>query len=388
MIHLRGMTWKHDRGLAPMVATAKKFAETHPGVNLSWEARSLSEFGEAPVEHLAEQYDLVVLDHPYVGALARTRCFLALDEFLSPEQLQNFAADSTGPSWPSYTMDGHQWALPIDAAAQVMGYRADLLEKAGVAVPVTWDDVFAVARIRRGFVSMPLFPLDAFLAFCSICANAGDPAFTQPGQVVQRKTGEYALDLLRRLRDVSLPEAPTMNPIATWERMSTADDIAYCPLAFGYSNYARTAYRKHRLSFGATPSAGRGPIGATLGGAGLAVSAHCRERDTALAYAFWVASPECQRTLYVESGGQPGSRNAWTDKAANTLTAGYFRSTLPVLDQSWLRPRYEGFEAYQNRGADIVTGFLLGAITAREALEELERALPRQSWRITWPTPD
>jgi multiple sugar transport system substrate-binding protein len=377
LIRLRGMTWKHDRGLAPMVATAKKFSETHPEVTIEWEARSLSEFGEAPVEHLAEQYDLVVLDHPYVGALARTRCFLALDDFLSPEQLQTFASDSTGPSWPSYTMNG-QWALAIDAAAQVTGYRADLLEKAGVALPVTWEDVFAVARIRRGFVSMPLFPLDAFLAFCSICANAGDPAFAEPGQVVSRKTGEYALSLLRRLRDVALPEAPAMNPIATWERMSTSDDIAYCPLAFGYSNYARTGYRKQRLSFGAIPSAGRGSVGATLGGAGLAVSAHCRDRDMALEYAFRVASPECQRTLYVESGGQPGSRAAWTDKAANTLTGGYFRSTLPVLEQAWLRPRYEGFEAYQNRGADFIATFLTGAITARETLDELERALPRQ----------
>lgn len=377
MIRLRGMTWKHDRGLAPMVATAKRFCEAHPGVTIEWEARSLSEFGEAPVEHLAEQYDLVVLDHPYVGALARTRCFLALDEVLSPEQLQIFADDTTGPSWSSYAMDGHQWALAIDAAAQVMGYRADLLEKAGVAVPVSWEDVFTVARVRHGFVTLPLFPLDAFLAFCSICANSGEPAFAQPGQVVSRKTGEYALDLLRRLREVSLLESLAMNPIAIWDRMSHTDDIACCPLAFGYSNYARTGYRPHRLSFGAIPSAGRGPVGATLGGAGLAVSAHCLHRELALTYAVWVAGANCQRTLYVESGGQPGSRTAWTDKAANKLTGGYFRSTLPVLEQAWLRPRHEGFDAYQNRGADIIANFLVGAITAREALDELHRALPR-----------
>jgi multiple sugar transport system substrate-binding protein len=370
------MTWKHDRGLAPMLATAQQFSGTHPDVTIDWEARTLSEFGEAPVEHLAEQYDLVVLDHPYVGALARTRCFLALDEHLSPDQLQAFAADSTGPSWPSYTMDGHQWALAIDAAAQVMGYRPDLLERAGVAVPVTWENSLEVAATRRGFVTLPLFPLDAFLAFCSICANAGDPAFAQPGTVVSPATGAYALDLLRRLRDAALPEATSMNPIAVWERMSTTDDIAFCPLAFGYSNYARAGYRKHRLSFGPIPSAGNGPAGATLGGAGLAVSAHCVHRDVALAYAVWVAGPECQRTFYVESGGQPGSRAAWTDDGANALTGNYFRSTLPVLENAWLRPRHEGFEAFQNRGAAIIARFLAEAIPAPAALDDLERALP------------
>jgi multiple sugar transport system substrate-binding protein len=168
-----------------------------------------------------------------------------------------------------------------------------------------------------------------------------------------------------------------MNPIATWERMSTTDNIAYCPLAFGYSNYARVGYRTHCLSFGAIPSAGQGPVGATLGGAGLAVSAHCVHRDTALEYAVWVAGERSQRTLYVASGGQPGSRTAWTDDAANALTGDYFRNTLPVLEKAWLRPRHEGFEAYQNRGAGIMARFLTGDLTAPSVLNELERALPR-----------
>src|SRR5579862_7007857 len=187
------MTWRHDRGLAPMLATARQFTGLYPAVSIEWEARSLSEFGEAPVEHLAEQYDLVVLDHPYIGAVAHSGAFLALDEFLSAKFLQEQAASSTGPSHASYQMDGHHWALAIDAAAQVTGYRADLLEREGFSVPQTWQQVFDIARVRRGFVSLPLFPLDAFLAFCSICANAGDPPFTAPsiesGTVVARTTG-------------------------------------------------------------------------------------------------------------------------------------------------------------------------------------------------------
>ena len=133
MIHLRGVTWKHTRGLAPMAATAACFCESHPDVSIEWEARSLSDFGEAPVENLATQYDLVVLDHPYMGALAEAKCFLPLDKHLTADQLHDFAADSTGPSYRTYQMNGHQWALAIDAAAQVAGWRADLLEREGLA---------------------------------------------------------------------------------------------------------------------------------------------------------------------------------------------------------------------------------------------------------------
>lgn len=354
-----------------MLATAQQFAAGHPGVTIDWEARSLSEFGEAPVEHLAEQYDMVVLDHPYMGALARSRAFLALDEFLPAAFLAEQAAATTGPSHASYQMDGHQWALAIDAAVQVTGYRADLLEREGLPVPQTWQQVFDVARVHRGFVSLPLFPLDAFLAFCSICANAGDPPFTASDTVVARDTGEYALDILRRLREVSVENAPSENPIAVWDRMSTTDTTAYCPLAFGYSNYARDNYRPHRLTFGVIPSSGNGPIGATLGGAGLAISARCADRDTALTYAAWVAGCDCQRTLYVDSGGQPGHKRAWCDEHANAITNGYFRATLPVLENAWLRPRHLGFAEYQNIAAEIIARFLEDKLKPSATLEEL-----------------
>jgi multiple sugar transport system substrate-binding protein len=357
-----------------MLATARQFSLDHPGVTIEWEARSLSEFGEAPVEHLAAQYDFVVLDHPWMGALAESRSFLAFDEVLTAEQLNKFAADSAGPSHASYTMDGHQWALANDAAAQVSGYRSDLLEREGLSVPQTWDQVFEMAKVRRGFVSMALFPLDAFLAFCSICANAGEPPFADASRFVSRPRGEYALDILRRLRDVSSEKARSENPIAVWERMSATGETAYCPLAFGYSNYARSGYRQHRLSFRLIPSAGRGAVGATLGGAGIAVSAHCADRDRAIAYATWIASAECQRTLYVDSGGQPGSRSAWTDDHANAITNNYFRSTLPVIENAWLRPRHAGFAEYQNVGAEILSGFLGEKTAERKTLEELDRS--------------
>lgn len=377
MIRLRGMTWRHDRGLAPMLATALQFSVDHPDVVIEWEARSLSEFGEAPVEHLAARYDLVVFDHPWMGALVESRSFLPLDQHLPADYLKDFAGDSAGPSHASYIIDGHQWALAIDAAAQVAGYRADLLEREGGTFPKTWDEVFAIAAVRRGFVSLPLFPLDAFLAFCSICANAGDAPFKEESAFVAHSTGVYALDVLRRLRAVASERAISENPISVWERMSATNETAYCPLAFGYSNYARALYRKHALSFGPIPSSGRGPVGATLGGAGLAISARCAHRDVALAYATTVGSRDCQRTLYVESGGQPGRRSAWADDHANAVTQGYFRATLPVIENAWLRPRHTGFAEYQNVGAVIIARFLADKISERETLEELDR-----SWQV------
>jgi multiple sugar transport system substrate-binding protein len=360
MITLKGVTWKHDRGLAPMLATAGRFSEEHPEVRVEWEARSLHEFGDASVSLFAEQYDLIVLDHPFMGQVAENRCVLPLDEHVSQSTLDTLGSESAGVSHESYFYGGHQWALAIDAASHVAGYRPDLLEAAGARVPETWDEVFEMAKIRPGFVTVALFPLDSLMCFFTLCANAGHPTFSEEsGRVIDHDAGEFALLRLKALAKISVDNALSLNPIATWERMSTTDDIAYCPLAFGYSNYARNGYRRSLLSFANIPSSGAvGCGGATLGGAGIAISKRCSQVESAVQYATWVAGADCQRTLYVQSGGQPGNRRAWTDPEANALTNGYFESILPTVERAFLRPRYAGFPEFQNGAFNVVWQFL------------------------------
>jgi multiple sugar transport system substrate-binding protein len=379
---LRGMTWKHDRGLAPLLATAKYFCEQHSDARIEWEARSLQEFGEGTVKILADNYDLVIIDHPYMGQVAQEKCFLPFDEHLTPVQLQELEKDSVGASYRSYFFEGHQWALPVDAAAQVAGYRADLLKANKFNVPQTWEDVFDLAKFRRGFVSPALSPLDSLMCFFTLCANLGHPPFAGSETVVAKEIGEQALERLRVLAENAFDGALSANPIALWETMSSADEIAYCPLAFGYSNYARNGYRSKLVSFAPIPSSGRGPAGATLGGAGIAISATCKHLEVALDYAFWIAGKECQRTLYVESGGQPASKAAWLDPHANKLTNGYFAATVPVLEGAWLRPRFAGFEYFQVDALTIVSEFLRNERSCRETLNQLDE-LYRNAQRTT-----
>jgi multiple sugar transport system substrate-binding protein len=357
-----------------MLATAREFSKEHPDIRIEWAVRSLHQFGGASVQRFAEDYDLIVLDHPFMGAIARDRSLLPLDEHIPRAMLDTLANESVGVSHHSYFYDGHQWALAIDAASQVAGYRPDLFDAAGVRVPETWDDVFEIAKIRPGFVSVALFPLDSLMCFFTLCANAGHPPFSDDsGRIVNRDAGEFALLRLRALAKSSTPDALTMNPIAMWERMSASDDIAYCPLAFGYSNYARNGYRRSRLSFANIPSSGAaGCAGATLGGAGLAISKRCAEIEAAAQYTSWVASADCQHTLYVQSGGQPGNKRAWTDPETNALTNNYFRQTLPTVESAFLRPRFAGFTDFQTAAFDVVSRLLEANQSPESTLNTLD----------------
>ncbi len=156
--------------------------------------------------------------------------------------------------------------------------------------------------------------------------------------------------MLRELLNLSAPGSLDRNPIRTWQLLAESDTVAYCPFAYGYSNYSRHGYASHQLTTGNLITLDNGtPLRSTLGGAGIAVSAQCKHRDAAIAYAAHVASPLTQRTLYVSSGGQPGHRAAWLDAEANRITNNFFANTLPTLDAAWVRPRWPGFIAFPGR---------------------------------------
>src|SRR5215204_4416140 len=137
-IVLKGITWGHSRGFTPLQAYAQRFTERNPQIEIQWKKRTLQEFADFPIEKLTEQYDLLIIDHPWVGCAAATECVLPLEQHLSKEYLDDQLTNSVGYSHLSYEYNNHQWALAIDAATPAASYRADLFEKNNAEVPSTW----------------------------------------------------------------------------------------------------------------------------------------------------------------------------------------------------------------------------------------------------------
>ena len=138
MTKLRGITWSHSRGYLPMVATAQRYQELNPGVEIHWDRRSLRQFEEVSIEKLAQSYDLLVIDHPFMGKAAKERIFLPVDPWLPAGYLEDQEKNSVGASHASYRLEGRQWALAIDAATPVAAWRTDLpFVRHGLSVPQT-----------------------------------------------------------------------------------------------------------------------------------------------------------------------------------------------------------------------------------------------------------
>jgi multiple sugar transport system substrate-binding protein len=363
------MTWDHPRGFDPMVATSKAFAETHPAVSITWEKRSLQAFADRPIEEMADSYDLMVIDHPHVGEVARSGLLYALDGTAHADELATLAAQSVGASHPSYQFEGHQWALAIDAATPVAAYRPDRLS----TPPSEWATVVDLAR--QGQVGFALIPINALMTFMGLARNM-DAAIADGPSFIDREAGQTVLGMLGEIVSLIDPKCLSLDPIGIYNWMGRSEGgPSYSPFGYGYTNYSRNGYCRFPLIFADAPGiGGNGRRGTVIGGTGIAVSAASQHRDLAAEYAFWIAGADCQSGLFFDSGGQPGNAVAWESEHCNATSRNFFRNTRETLETSWLRPRYDGYMGFQAAGGDIVHAFLTGKADTNATLDALQAA--------------
>lgn len=366
-VRLKGMTWSHPRGYDPMVACSADWLEK-TGVAIDWDKRSLQDFESFPIEELARQYDMIVIDHPHVGQITAENCLAPLDVPGREAEFTALATGTVGTSFPSYNWQGHQWAFPIDAATQVLAWRPDRLPKA----PTSWSEVLELAR--KGEVLLPLRPPHSLMTFFTLCGNLGRPcSVTRDQPFADPESGARAIEMIRELADLVDPACLTMDPIAVLDRMG--EEESWCsvsPLIYGYVSYSLEGFRDRRIAFANMPLVGTSaPIGSALGGTGIAVSAFSENRQAAVDFAYWVASGPVQADRYWRSGGQPGHAAGWENTGANETTLDFYRATRRTLEGAWLRPRHDGYMPFQQAASDRITDAVQGTEPAAKVIGDL-----------------
>ncbi|GLZ00741.1 extracellular solute-binding protein [Actinoplanes sp. NBRC 103695] len=322
---LRGITWDHPRGYAPLRAF---------GGGVSWDVRPVEDFEARPLRELAAGYDLMVIDHPGLGAAIADGALLALNELFAPSELARWRTATVGRTWESYTMGGRQWALPIDASTQVSVYRPDRVDR----VPERWADVAGAVRTVPS--ALCLGGPHAMLMWLSMRRDA---------------------DALRLLRDLwpHVDRAVSLGgPIAIHDALD-AGAIAYCPLAYQYVGYSHLAW------------ANAPDVRGVLGGGGLAVSAATRNSDALRTWVRAFLAPDVQTGLVPENGGQPAVAAYWKG-----------RSTTRSLREALIRPRGRGWIAVQQQGSEIVREAVIAGLDAEKAAAELARLLTETHDRL------
>ncbi len=372
MMTLSGITWKHRRAIEPLVAASAAYRGS-TGIAVEWTVRSLGDFEHQPLHEAARTADLVVFDHPFCGVVAASGCFAPLTGRIADLSRADLFI---GASLDSYRYHGELWGAPIDGACNHAVFRRDLLPNPE-AVPGTWADVICLARElapRGRRLALGANSHHGLIAVAALCANLGKtwPNGARIDFHPDPAALAEAIDALREVLAFAPAECLDWNSIAVHEAMMARDDLAYCPIVYGFAVYGTPA---PALSFGPFPGIAQPhDRGGVIGGAAVGLSATCRDPEEALSYLAFLMQPDTQRDIFAAHSGQPARIEAWTDEAIDRRFAGYFSGVGPTLGKAVLRPRFVGYQQFEKRAGDRMEAMLRSAAptTAIVAMIEAE----------------
>jgi len=359
---LDGLTWEHPRAWRGLEAACASV----PEVTVTWHRQSLAGFENEPVAQLAQQFDLLVVDHPGIGAAIASDALVPLAQVAEAVDLATWQSESVAATWSSYTVDGVIWALPLDAATQATIYRADLLDEP----PCRWDDVAELARRRP--VALCLGGPHAGLLLLALTAErrAGRPC------LFDAELAAGAVNLLRALWRSVDREARRLDPIGLHNLLATTDEVVCCPLTYTYAVYG-SAGTGLPLSWAPAPTFGaaRPEAASVLGGTGLAVSVRALDRPEALRSVIRrLMDPRVQLDVVAPLGGQPAVRSVWDSETADAAVNGHYSRTRESLDAAYVRPRQDGWIAFQDELSHRVREALTTSTPAGQVAADLEQA--------------
>lgn len=367
---IKGITWDHSRAFPPLVAVSQRYEELNPGVRIRWEKRTLDEFGHKPIDLLSEEYDLIVIDHPWAGYCFERKLVLDLRSRFSDAQWCQLADAFVGESFRSYFYDEKLLAIPIDAATPAASWRPDLLRLKNISVPETWEELIRLADQKQ--VVMPGFGADLFLNWLMLLHALKAHPFQSTESLAGREEAVEAMSMLKRLSEPMPDEIFQWNPIRIAEVMTREDQFAYCPFAYSYGNYCRPSFTNQPLEYGDLVRLGGKRLRSILGGTGIAISASCVEIDVAVDFTLYCASSQVQNNIYTYAGGQPAHKEVWQAGNLEDFTGRFFTDSRNAHENAIVRPRYDGYVALQEKAGKPLQAFVKGELSDEKAWNKIE----------------
>ena len=362
-VELRGLTWDHPRGYRPLEAFGA--AGGAPDVRVHWDRQPLSGFESEPLSGLAERYDLLIVDHPGLGAAVEAAAVLPIEDVFGARDLSRWRAASIGSTWESYRLHGLGWALPLDAAAQACLLRPDLLTG---PPPATWSEVLELTE-RAGVVLCVAGPH----AGLTLLAMAGDRSHNT---LLNRDRAVRALELLRAVWRRSDQTAAALDPIEIHELLAGSNDLVCCPLVYSYATYGRSTDGRRQLGWAAAPRLAGSDLsgGSTLGGTGLAVTQRAYDRVLSVTtYVRALLATATQLELVSSVGGQSATAAVWHSAAVDASWNGHYSATRAMVESAYVRPRFDGWIPFQDELSDRVREFLRSDADPVTTVEGIEK---------------
>ena len=222
----------------------------------------------------------------------------------------------------SQTVNGKLVALPIFTDAPALYYRKDLLEKYGVAVPKTWEELTVTAKtVQDGERAAGKADMWGFVfqgnAYEGLTCDAlewiksfGGGQIVEPDGTVSVNNPQAvaALELAKSWIGTIAPEGVLAyqeeESRGLWQT-GNAVFMRNWPYAYGLGNGDDSAV-KGLFDVTTLPTGGDNTTSAaTLGGWNVAVSKYSQHQEAAISLALYLAGPEAQKTRAINEANLP-----------------------------------------------------------------------------------
>lgn len=322
-----------SRGYGAVVGPAiESFETANPDIKVEWLKISdvPSESRKLYVTNLMARSstpDVFTVDVIWPGEFAQRGWISAIGDEFSAEELATFNSSFKEAA----TVDGKLYGVPLYVDGTQFFYRTDLLEKYGIDVPKTWEEVIAASTTILegennpdlvGFVSMWAKIEGLFMNWLSFTYGNGATFFDENGDVsVNSPEAIHAtqtmVDMLYKHKIV--PESIlSMRPddARTLFQQGRSvfmmvQDFVYAPLSAddspvkGKFDFTRNPY------FAAHPDAPATAMGGYL----IAINANTEHREAAVKLVRHMVSYDLQLSAAVDASKSPGRMDVYDDAA-------------------------------------------------------------------------
>lgn len=288
------------------------------------------------------------------------------------------------------TVDGALVGIPYFNDAPMLYYRTDLLEKYGVEVPTTWEELTVAAQtIQDGERAEGNAEFYGFVwqgnTYEGLTCDALEWIYTASGSTiidaegnvtVNNEANAAALELAASWVGTISPEGVTSyqeeDARATWQAGNAAF-MRNWPYAYGLGNDPENSAVAGLFNVALLPTGESGLNAATQGGWQLGVSKYAENPDAAAAVALYFTSATVQKYRALESY-LPTIESLYADEEILAAQP-HYADLYPILQNTVTRPSTVSGESYNEVSVAFFTAVhsvLTGESDAATALELLE----------------
>jgi oligogalacturonide transport system substrate-binding protein len=204
---------RHEATLKAIAA----FERQNPGVRIKAEYMGFNGYLERLTTQIAgrSEPDVMQINWAWLAMFSkRGNGFTDLDAYAPLLDLKQFSAEDLGMG----RVGGKLNALPVSYSARVMLWNEAAFQRAGVALPRTWDELFAAGRVFKAKFGDKAYPLDGELYDMMLLSQA----------YVQQKYGTPYVD--PKQPRVAMSQAAALEWVKTYRRLITEHVATPLPL--------------------------------------------------------------------------------------------------------------------------------------------------------------